>query len=458
MGDADMTMQTQNWDTLVVGLGQTGLSVARHLQARGVAFAVVDSRVNPPGKAELLAEFPQTPYHFGVFAEATAWFASAATLVVSPGIAIATPEIHAAGERGAAIIGDIELFVREAPAPVIAITGSNGKSSVTTLVDLMAQKAGMKSYAGGNLGYAALDLLAQPMPDLYVMELSSFQLETTQSLRAIAAVVLNVSEDHMDRYPSFADYAAAKQVAYQHCGCAVANRDDAVVMAMLSGSSLDKGRLGGVSFGLDIPTDGQYGLREHAGKRWLAKGETLLLAVDEMKLPGEHNYANALAALALGEAAGIPLDGMLAALREFTGLAHRTQWIRERAGVNWYNDSKGTNVGATLAALAGLPGKTVLIAGGQGKGADFSPLRAVAMAKARALVLIGEDRNKIADVVEGYAPYVFAHDMADAVAIAAALAQAGDNVLLSPACASFDMFKSYVHRGDVFTAEVRSLP
>ncbi len=449
-----MTMQVHNWDTLVVGLGQTGLSVARHLQARGVAFAVVDSRANPPGKAELLAEFPQTPYHFGAFAEAAAWFASAATLVVSPGIAIATPEIRAAGERGAAIIGDIELFVREAPAPVIAITGSNGKSSVTTLVDLMAQRAGMRSYAGGNLGYAALDLLAQPTPDVYVMELSSFQLETTQSLRAVAAVVLNVSEDHMDRYPSFADYAAAKQVVYQHCGCAVVNRDDAVVMAMLS--QVECGH--SVSFGLDIPTDGQYGLREHAGKRWLAKGETLLLAVDEMKLPGEHNHANALAALALGEAASIPMDGMLAALREFTGLAHRTQWVRERAGVNWYNDSKGTNVGATLAALAGLPGKTVLIAGGQGKGADFSPLRAVAMAKARALVLIGEDRNKIADVVEGYAPYVFAHDMADAVAIAAELAQVGDNVLLSPACASFDMFKSYVHRGEVFSAEVRSLP
>jgi len=333
-----MTMQMHNWDTLVVGLGQTGLSVARHLQARGVAFAVVDSRLTPPGKDELLAEFPQTPYHFGAFAEAAAWFASAATLVVSPGIAIATPEIHAAGECGAAIIGDIELFVREAPAPVIAITGSNGKSSVTTLVDLMAQKAGMKSYAGGNLGYAALDLLAQPTPDVYVMELSSFQLETTQSLRAVAAVVLNVSEDHMDRYPSFADYAATKQVAYQHCGCAVVNRDDAVVMAMLADLT-DAERSRSVSFGLDIPTDGQYGLREHAGKRWLAKGETLLLAVDEMKLPGEHNYANVLAALALGEAAGIPLEGMLAALREFTGLAHRTQWVRERAGVNWYNDS-----------------------------------------------------------------------------------------------------------------------
>jgi UDP-N-acetylmuramoylalanine--D-glutamate ligase len=449
-----MTTQAHHWQTLVVGLGQTGLSVARHLQARGVTFAVVDSRANPPGKAEWLVEFPETPYHFGAFADAAEWFASAATLVVSPGIAIATPEIAAAGKRGAALIGDIELFVREAQAPVIAITGSNGKSSVTTLVDLMAQKAGLKSYAGGNLGYSALDLLEQPTPDLYVMELSSFQLETTHSLHAVSAVVLNVSEDHMDRYPSFADYATTKQIAYQHCGCAVVNRDDAVVIAMLDGVKASYS----VSFGLNIPTDGQYGIREQDGKRWLAKGETLLLAVDAMKLPGEHNNANALAALALGEAAGIPLDGMLAALREFTGLSHRTQWVRERAGVNWYNDSKGTNVGATLAALAGLPGKTVLIAGGQGKGADFAPLRSVAAEKARALVLIGEDRAKLAAVVEGYAPYVFASDMAEAVAVASDLAQVGDNVLLSPACASFDMFKGYAHRGDVFSDAVRSLP
>lgn len=445
-----MNMQTDNWETLIVGLGQTGLSVARYLQRQGVAFAVVDSRANPPGKDELLERFPAAPYHFGAFAEAPELFAQAATLVVSPGIAIATPEIQAAGARGAELIGDIELFVREAKAPVVAITGSNGKSSVTTLVDLMAKKAGMKSYAGGNLGYAALDLLEQPPPDLYVMELSSFQLETTHSLRAVAAVVLNVSEDHMDRYASYADYAAAKQVVYRDAACAVVNRDDPLVMAMVTGAA--------VSFGLDAPAAGQYGVREQDGGRWLAKGENLLLAVTDMRLPGEHNYANALAALALGEAAGIPLAGMLAALREFTGLPHRTQWVRERHGVNWFNDSKGTNVGATLAALAGLPGKTVLIAGGQGKGADFSPLRPVAADKARALVLIGEDRDKIAAVVEGYAAYVFADDMADAVKAAAELAQAGDNVLLSPACASFDMFKGYAHRGDVFSEAVRGLP
>ncbi|WP_228292307.1 UDP-N-acetylmuramoyl-L-alanine--D-glutamate ligase [Candidatus Thiothrix anitrata] len=447
MGKVNMVTTAYNWNTLVVGLGQTGLSVARYLASRNIAFAVVDSRANPPGKDELLAQFPHVPYAFGAFGDVGDWFTQAATLVVSPGIAVATPEIRVAGERGAAIIGDIELFVREAKAPVIAITGSNGKSSVTTLVDLMAKTAGMKSYAGGNLGYAALDLLVQPVPNLYVMELSSFQLETTQSLQAVAAVVLNVSEDHLDRYDSYADYAATKAVIYRNCRCAVVNRDDPLVMAMISG----------VSFGLDVPAAGHYGVREHDGKQWLAKGETLLLAADAMKLPGAHNVANALAALALGEAAGIPLAGMLTALREFTGLAHRTQWVRERQGVNWYNDSKGTNVGATLAALAGLPSKTVLIAGGQGKGADFAPLRPVAAEKARAVILIGEDRDKIAAVLEGYVTYWLAHSMENAVELAAELALPGDNVLLSPACASFDMFKGYGHRGDVFSEAVRGL-
>lgn len=449
-----MSVQLLAGNILVVGLGQTGLSVAYYLKTKGLHFAVVDSRENPPGKEEFLSQFAGVNYFFGSFNQAQALFNAAQVLVVSPGIAVATPEIRAARERGAEIIGDIELFVRQAQAPIIAITGSNGKSSVTTLVDLMAKQAGMKSYAGGNLGYAALDLLKEPVPDLYVMELSSFQLETTHSLKAISAVVLNVSEDHMDRYDSYSDYAATKQIVYQPCHCAVVNRDDALVMAMLATSQYETM----VSFGLSAPQMGHYGVRQAQGKRWLAKGETLLLAVDEMKLPGEHNVANALAALALGEAAGIPLAGMLQALREFTGLSHRTQWVRERAGVNWYDDSKGTNVGATLAALAGLPGKTVLIAGGQGKGADFMPLRAVANEKARALVLIGEDREKIAAVVQGYAPYVFAASMQEAVAAAAELAQAGDNVLLSPACASFDMFKGYAHRGDVFSQAVRELP
>lgn len=447
-----MAMQHDNWKILVVGLGQTGLSVARYLQSCDVAFAVVDSREEPPGKDELQQRFPEAPCQFGKFADAQDWFAQAETLVVNPGIAIATPEIHAAAERGAEIIGDIELFVREATAPIVAITGSNGKSSVTTLVDLMAKKAGMKSYAGGNIGYAALDLLEQPEPDLYVLELSSFQLETTHSLQAAAAVVLNVSEDHLDRYDSYTHYAETKQVIYQHCENAVWNRQD--TLAAGNAAVLPHA----ISFGVDEPAEGHYGIRQHQNKQWLAKGSGLLLPVDEMKLPGTHNQVNALAALALAEAVGIPLAAGLEAAREFTGLPHRTEWLREHQGVNWFNDSKGTNVGATLAALAGFPGKTVLIAGGQGKGADFFPLQTIVADKARAIVLMGEDAGKIAEVVQGYATYLLAEDMNEAVQIAVDLAQPGDNVLLSPACASFDMFHSYVHRGEVFTDLVRRLP
>lgn len=443
---------SSNWTTLVVGLGVTGLSVARYLKSQGMAFAVVDSREDPPGKDELAENFAEAPSCFGDFSQATAWFELAQTLVVNPGIAVATPEIHAAQLRGAEIIGDVELFVRAAKAPIVAITGSNGKSSVTTLVDLMAKRAGMQSLAGGNIGYAALDLLDLPVPDVYVMELSSFQLETTHSLRAASAVVLNVSEDHMDRYTSYADYAAAKQVIYQNCTCAVLNRNDALVMQMASAVSSQ------VSFGLDLPAAGQYGICEHEGKTWLAKGDALLLATSAMKLPGSHNHANALAALALGEAIGIPLQGMLAALREFGGLPHRTQWVRERQGIGWYDDSKGTNVGATLAALQGLPGKTVLIAGGIGKDADFSPLGPAIQAKARAVVLIGRDAPLIASIIDASVAVYYASSMEEAVHLAADCALPGDNVLLSPACASFDMFKNYGHRGDVFSAAVRGLP
>lgn len=435
---------------LVVGLGQTGLSVAQYLAAKGLNFKVADSRIDPPGKEALSTLGVQVQTEFGEFT--SEFFAGADCLVVSPGIAISTPIIKAAAKRGAEVIGDIELFVQEAKAPIIAITGSNGKSTVTTLVGLMAEAAGWTAYAGGNLGTPALDFLNQPVPDVYVMELSSFQLETTQSLKAKAATVLNVSEDHMDRYDSYADYAAAKQVVYQGCDVAVFNRDDALVMAMPYEGQR-------VTFGLDAPqSPHDYGIKVLDHVSWLAKGDQLLIPTTQMKLPGLHNAANALASLALGEALGLPLDAMLKAIREFKGLSHRTQWVRELKGITYYDDSKGTNVGATLAALAGMPNKTVLIAGGQGKGADFSPLGEVLERKARALILMGEDRLKIAAVAEGRCPYVFVTSMTEAVQQAAKLAQAGDNVLLSPACASFDMFKNYGHRGDMFVQAVLELP
>ena len=439
-----MITQQHNWETLVVGLGQTGLSVARYLGSKGIAFAVVDSRQNPPGQDELANEYPDAPTWFGEFQNAP--FLQAKQLVVSPGIAVATPVIQKAKENGAEIIGDIELFVREATAPIIAITGSNGKSTVTTLVAEMAEKAGWVVYAGGNLGTTSLDLLQREKPDLYVMELSSFQLETTQSLQAVSSVILNLCEDHMDRYDSFDDYVTAKEVIYKNTQLAVINRDDALVNALQPESAT-------ISFGLDEPEEGQYGVRDG----FLVKGNQQLMPISQMRVQGNHNVANALSALALGEAANIPMQAMLDAICEFKGLEHRTQWVKEINGVNWFNDSKGTNVGATIAALDGLPRKTVLIAGGLGKGADFSPLTETISNKARAVVLIGEDREQIAAVIPNEINKVYAESMDEAVELAAKLAEKGDNVLLSPACASFDMFKSYGHRGDVFMDAVRGL-
>lgn len=447
--------------TVIVGLGMTGLSVARYLRERGEAFAVVDSRTQPQGLGVLQAEMPDVSVHVGDFDSPL--LVNATRVVVNPGVAVSTPAIQTAQQNGAEIVGDIELFVREANArslPVVAITGSNGKSSVTTLVEQMAQRAGVKAYAGGNIGLAALELLNQDDAEWFVLELSSFQLETTQSLQAAAATVLNVSEDHLDRYEDYAHYAATKAVIYRNSQCAVFNRDDADVMAMQSATSVPSAvnTPAMVGFGSGAPHDGQFGLRQNDGETWLAKGDVCLLDVSDMRLPGLHNQMNALAALALGEAMNLPMAAMLAAVREFTGLPHRTQWVRAYNGVNWFNDSKGTNVGATLAALQGLPNKTVLIAGGQGKGADFSPLQTAIREKARAVVLMGEDAPQIAEYVDSSVSSVQVNGMAAAVMAAAEYAEQGDNVLLSPACASFDMFPNYMARGDAFMDAVRRLP
>lgn len=439
----------QPMHNLIVGLGVTGLSVAHYLAREGLVFSVVDSRENPPGKNELLEAYPFVETCFGTFEESM--FLRSDRLIVSPGIPVSTPIIQKAKENGAEIIGDIELFVREANAPIVAITGSNGKSSVTTLVAEMAEKSGLRAYAGGNLGTTALALLDLPVPDLYVMELSSFQLETTHSLQAASAVILNVCEDHMDRYDRYDDYVAAKRVIYQHTKLAVTNRDDEVAAELPASMTASS-----ISFGMSEPQDGHYGLRHLDQRTYLSKGSELLLALDEMKLSGLHNALNALAALALLDNFNLPKAALLAAICQFEGLPHRTQWIAEQNGVRWFNDSKGTNVGATIAALSGFSNKTVLIAGGQGKGADFSPLHDSLLEHARAVVLIGEDKALIQGVVPEQISYSYAEDMSEAVRIAADFAQQGDNVLLSPACASFDMFNSFVHRGQVFTDTVKA--
>ncbi len=433
-------------DTLVVGLGQTGLSCARFLAAQGERFAVADSRDIPPGIDELKQELPEVECHCGEFDEVL--LQSAKRLLLSPGVAPQQPAIAAAIEAGVEVLGDIELFARHAKAPVVAITGSNGKSTVTTLVGEMAKAAGKEVRVGGNLGTPALALLEGEAPDLYVLELSSFQLEVTTSLNAAAAVVLNISEDHLDRHGSLAHYAAIKQTIYHGDGVVLLNRDDALVMAMQpSGRNV-------VTFGLDSANG--YGLLQRGDETFLAKDGEALLNTAEMKMPGRHNWSNALAALALGEAVGLEMNAMLQVLRDFPGLPHRCQWVAEQEGVNYYEDSKGTNVGATLAALEGLPGaKVVLIVGGQAKGQEFAPLRPVVEQRARAVVLIGEDAKLIEQSLLRAAPLVMASDMSDAVTKARRLAKPGDSVLLSPACASFDMFRNYIERGEAFVAAVQ---
>lgn len=437
---------------LIVGLGKTGLSCARFLAARGVEVAITDTRPQPPELDTLQRELPDVALFLNGFDDKV--FASADELVLSPGVSMQEPVIQQAIARGVPVLGDIELFARTAQAPVIAITGSNGKSTVTTLVGIMAREAGLDMRVGGNLGTPALDLLEEHEPDGYVLELSSFQLETTASLCARAAVVLNVSLDHMDRYAGLEQYAAAKQRVYRGDGVMVLNADDPCVMKMQQ-----PGRRV-IRFTLHEPQADEYGVRASEGELWLCRGADKLLPQSAMKIKGLHNVANALAALALGEASGFEQQAMLRALGEFPGLAHRTQWVAEQGGVCWYNDSKATNVGATVAAVAGLSaagGKLVLIAGGDGKGADFSPLRGVLQGVVRSVVLMGRDAPLLEQALQGSVPLLHAADMRDAVRQAYAVAQPGDTVLLSPACASLDMYRNYEERGADFIHAVQGV-
>jgi UDP-N-acetylmuramoylalanine--D-glutamate ligase len=446
-----MKDRTEQFNTVIVGMGKTGYSCARFLAARNVSFAMTDSRKNPPLLEAIRKEFPHVPLYTGGFdAE---MLAGAENLILSPGVSRFNPAIVAAAASGATVCGDIELFCRQATAPIVAITGSNGKSTVTTLVGEMARAAGLKAGVGGNLGTPALDLLAEGAVDVYVLELSSFQLETVASLNAAAAVVLNVSEDHMDRYRSMHDYTEAKARIYAGAGAMVINLDDPAVVNMQR-----RGRVAR-SFTLREPQGDEYGVRSYGDVRWLVRGREQLLPVTEIRMAGDHNAANALAALALGDILRLPREPMLHVLRTFPGLPHRCQWTGEINGVRWYNDSKGTNVGASCAAIKGLAmnKNLVLIAGGDGKGADFSSLAEIAAMYLRAAVLIGRDGPAIKKVLQNVVPVGDAKDMDDAVIKAAGFAERGDVVLLSPACASFDMFEDYRARGEAFKAAVNRL-
>jgi len=431
----------------VLGLGRTGLSSARYLHRKGLRVRVADTRAQPPGIAALREQVPSAEIRTGPF-EAEL-LDDTALVVISPGLSLREPVATQAAGRGLPVVGDIELFARATLAPVAAITGTNGKSTVTALLAELANAAHRTAIAGGNLGEPALDLLERPVPELYVLELSSFQLETTHSLDTAAATVLNVTPDHMDRYDSLEDYAAAKARIFDRCEVAVINADDALVRDMLRPGQ----RV--LSFSLeDAAADYCLG---HAPQPMLTCRGEPLLPVAQMRLQGLHNVANALAALAMSEALELPRGLVLEALSAFGGLSHRAQWVADVGGVRFVDDSKGTNVGATIAAVGGMAGPLVLIAGGDGKGQDFSPLRAAFRGKVRHVVLIGRDGPQLAVALDGVCGTERAADMPSAVRAARSVAQAGDTVLLSPACASLDMFRDYAHRGEEFAAAVRSL-
>lgn len=446
---------------LVLGLGETGLSLVRGLVAQGARVRAADSRDLPPTFAVLRVELPQVEINCGAFRDEL--FNDIDLIAISPGVPLAEPAVQRAVARGIPVVGDIELFAqqlaisdRNPKAKVIAITGANGKTTVTTLVGEMCRAAGLDTEVAGNISPAVFDVMLRrnfKQPDCWVLELSSFQLETTSTLDADVSTVLNISEDHLDRYAGMDAYAAAKARIFHGDGVQILNRDDERSLSMLL-----PGRQF-ATFGLNEPQrDTDWGIERSGSEVWLVQGKQRLMNTNELQITGLHNVANALAALALCRAIDLPLPSLLDALRAFKGLPHRVEFVAEIGGVVYYDDSKGTNVGATVAALQGLGRPAVLIAGGEGKEQDFLPLRPVIAKHARAVVLIGHDAPKIETALQGCGiPVVYARDMADAVSQSAALAVKGDAVLLSPACASFDMFKNYQHRAEVFILAVRAI-
>lgn len=450
-----------NIKALVVGLGDTGASCVRWLLEHDATVRATDSRDNPPHAQHLLEAFPEVKLSLGGFQSTD--FDWADMVVVSPGVALATPEIRQAIAAGKDVVGDVELFARAiqgSDSKVIAITGSNGKSTVTSLVGHLCAAVGLDTVVAGNIGLPVLEALdnretLNKDPDVWVLELSSFQLETTSSLHPDAATVLNISQDHMDRYASLDDYAAAKARIFAGNGILVLNRDDPAVMAMALPGRRQS------SFGIDA-TAGEgaippgFGLTLRKDRLWLAEGAEALLPVDKLPIAGLHNAANALAALGLCRAIGLPFEGLVPALKTFQGLPHRVQFVAEIDNRTFYDDSKGTNVGATVAALLGFTVPVVLIAGGDGKGQDFAPMKD-AVRHARAVVQIGRDGPLIAAAIGDACPVRRAESMLEAVNLAFELSHANDAIVLSPACASWDMFRNYTHRAEVFIEAVKHL-
>jgi UDP-N-acetylmuramoylalanine--D-glutamate ligase len=441
----------QGRKVLVLGLGDTGLSCIRWLSSRGAVIRAADSRAAPPGLGEVRSGYPQVDARPGSLDKTL--LEGMDTVVASPGIALREPVLQAAARRGIEILGDVEIFAREVrggKARVIGITGTNGKSTVTALAGEMCRAAGLNTVVAGNIGVPVLDALGQGGDaDLYVIELSSYQLETTSSLELEAAAMLNLTQDHMDRYGSMDDYARAKRRIFMHAKRRVVNRDDSWSRAMADAESF--------SFGLSQPRNGsEWGLDE--SRTHILRGDVEVVDLGDMAITGLHNAANAMAAHALASTLVLPPRALQQAMTGFTGLPHRVELVARAKGVSFYDDSKGTNVGASVAALEGFRERVVLIAGGDGKGQDFAPLLPAVKAHARAVVLIGRDAPAIAAaLVDANVALANATSMQEAVEASYSLAHSGDAVLLSPACASFDMFRNYAHRGDVFAEAAREI-
>ena len=446
-----MIETVKNKRVVVLGLGHTGLSALRWLVAQGAKVIVADTRENPPNLQAVRKDMPSVEINLGDFDASL--LQTAELMVISPGVSLSTPAVQQAIGAGVPVVGDVELFAqfRSPNAKVIAITGSNGKTTVTTLVGEMCQSAGLKTIVAGNIGLPVLEALDMDVPDVYVLELSSFQLETTNSLIADVATVLNVTEDHMDRYPDVSTYAAAKAHIFYKAKHQVLNRDDAWSMVM------ERPPLALTTYGLNDDADG-FGIEVKNNEIWLCDSGKHLINAADLHIRGAHNVSNSLAALALCRAIGLEYAPLLSTLYNFKGLPHRVEWVAEIDKVDYFDDSKGTNVGATCAAISGLPQKVVLIAGGDGKDQNFSPLVRPVKENARAVVLIGRDAYIIEKVLlETAVPIYHAQDMQEAVAIAKRVAQTGDAVLLSPACASFDMYENYIRRAEAFVAAVKRL-
>lgn len=434
--------------TAVIGFGLTGQSVIRYLGQSTSELIVMDTRQSVPDKKELARLFPKARLVTGGLDRHT--LETADMVVVSPGVSIQALDLRNKINPRAELIGDIELFARYAHAPIIAITGSNGKSTVATIVDLMINAGGKTSALGGNIGIPALDLFEQPTPDVYVLELSSFQLETTDSLAADVAVVLNISEDHLDRYESYQDYIDAKKRIYRNAAGEVINRDEPTAPKITLAKTL--------TFGLSVPQkDKEFGLIESENTTWLARGESKILDVNKLNIKGQQNWLNVLASFALIARFGMNItQPMLDRLCEFNGLKDRCEMIANEGGVLWINDSKGTNVGATLAAIEGFDQPKIMIMGGQSKGADLSPLTEAINSSVSAVILLGEDAAKIKVILKQPIKTVMVETLEEAVLYAKNIAEQGEVVLFSPACASFDMFDNYIARGEAFRQLVKT--